>query len=244
MLKNTAALLLIGNELLNGEIEDRNILFLTQSLTQRGIKLREVRIVADEEQDIIEATQQLSQRYNFVFTTGGIGPTHDDITAKSIAKALNLPLIRHPKALEKIQQIIPHDQLNEARLSMADMPEGAELIDNSISGVPGFKVQNIFVLAGVPAIMKDMFLSLDSVLPKFKPLFVEKVISHTLREGDIAKYLYDLQNQFPKVSMGSYPHFNKNNRFIEVVLRGEEREVVKQVKDLVLQMFARLERRT
>ncbi len=152
----TAAILVIGDEILSGRTKDKNIGYIAEYLTNIGIDLREVRVVADVEDDIVAAVNALRTRYDHVFTTGGIGPTHDDITADSIAKAFGVPIDVDPRAVALLLERIPKDQLNEARLRMARIPEGAELIANSVSKAPGFSIGNVHVMAGVPSIMQAM----------------------------------------------------------------------------------------
>src|SRR5262249_3104625 len=153
----TAAVLLIGNEILSGRTRDANLAYLATGLTQLGIRLREARVIADIEADVVMAVNECRARYDYVSPTGGIGPTHDDITAECVAKAFDLPLIRHPEAVARLERHYQPGMLNEARLRMANTPEGATLIDNPVSTAPGFQIGNVFVLAGVPAIMQAMF---------------------------------------------------------------------------------------
>ena len=153
----TAALLIIGNEILSGRTQDANLAFLAQELNEAGIQVREVRVVPDEETEIVAAVNALRAKFDHLFTTGGIGPTHDDITSACVAKAVGRPLIRHPEAERRLLAYYPPEKVNPARMKMADTPEGAELIDNPVSVAPGFTIENVHVLPGVPSILQAMF---------------------------------------------------------------------------------------
>jgi molybdenum cofactor synthesis domain-containing protein len=204
----TAAILVIGDEILSGRTKDKNIGYIAEYLTNIGVDLREVRVVPDVEEEIVAAVNALRSRYTHVFTTGGIGPTHDDITADSIAKAFGVPIDVDERAVRLLLERIPKADLNEARLRMARIPQGAELIENSVSKAPGFSLGNVHVMAGVPTIMQAM---LDAVTPRLKT--GKKMLSRTLparaKEGDVAAPLREMQNRFPDVSMGSYPTFEE-----------------------------------
>jgi molybdenum cofactor synthesis domain-containing protein len=204
----TAAILVIGDEILSGRTKDKNIGYIAEYLTNIGIDLREVRVVPDVEEEIVAALDALRHRYTHVFTTGGIGPTHDDITADSVAKAFGVPIDVDERAVKLLLERIPKADLNEARLRMARIPEGAELIENSVSKAPGFSIGNVHVMAGVPTIMQAM---LDAVTPRLKT--GRKMLSRSFparaKEGDVAVPLRAVQEQFPDVSMGSYPTFEE-----------------------------------
>ena len=162
----SAAILIIGNEILSGRTQDVNIAWLAARLVERGIRLREVRIVADIEPEIIAAAQALSRLYTYVFTTGGIGPTHDDITAEAIAKAFDAPIEQHPEAARRLSRHYGAENLTAARLRMARIPRGATLIDNAVSAAPGFRIGNVFVMAGVPMIMRAMMDAIEPLLAR------------------------------------------------------------------------------
>ncbi|MGN6100654.1 MAG: competence/damage-inducible protein A [Devosia sp.] len=216
----TAALLVIGDEILSGRTKDVNIGTTADFCTDLGIDLREVRVVPDVEEDIIEAVNALRHRYTYVFTTGGIGPTHDDITADAIAKAFGVALPIHPEARRMLEERWRQTgtEVNEARLRMARIPEGGELIVNSVSAAPGFRIGNVHVMAGVPIIMKAM---LEALVPKLQ--HGRKVLSRTVPaavgEGIVAKPLADLQAEYPDVKMGSYPRMGDGAVRTEIVLR-------------------------
>jgi len=217
----TAALVVIGDEVLSGRTKDRNIGYVAEKLTETGIQLKEVRIVADDQDAIGEAVNTLRQRHDYVFTTGGIGPTHDDITADAIGAAFGLPVEQDARALDIMRRHFREDQLTPARLRMTRMPVGAALIDNPVSVAPGFSIENVYVMAGVPQIMQGM---LDQVLPDLRS--GRKILSRTLRvsakEGDIADVLGEVQALFSDIAIGSYP-FHVDNRFgVNVVFRGPD----------------------
>jgi len=217
----TAALVVIGDEVLSGRTKDRNIGYVAEKLTETGIQLKEVRIVADDQDAIGEAVNTLRQRHDYVFTTGGIGPTHDDITADAIGAAFGLPVEQDARALDIMRRHFREDQLTPARLRMTRMPVGAALIDNPVSVAPGFSIENVYVMAGVPQIMQGM---LDQVLPDLRS--GRKILSRTLRvsakEGDIADVLGEVQALFSDIAIGSYP-FHVDNRYgVNVVFRGPD----------------------
>ena len=180
----TAGILVIGDEILSGRTKDKNIGFIAEYLTNIGIDLKEVRVVADEEDDIIAALNALRNRYNYVFTTGGIGPTHDDITADSVAKAFGVGIDHHPEVVARFRERWTEQDLNEARMRMARVPDGAELIQSATILAPGFKLGNVIVMAGIPSIMQAM---MDIVAPKLKSgvRMLSDLVRANAREGDI-----------------------------------------------------------
>ncbi len=206
----TAALLVIGDEILSGRTKDKNIGYIAEYLTNIGIDLCEVRVVADVEEDVIAALDAVRARYTYVFTTGGIGPTHDDITADCVAKAFGAKLQVDPRAVALMQQRWgAATPLNEARLRMARIPEGGDLILNKVSAAPGFRIGNVFVMAGIPNVMQAM---LDEVAPTLRTGV--KVLSQSIRadarEGDIGTPLGEIAKAHPECSIGSYPFFDEN----------------------------------
>ncbi len=224
-LSPTAAILIIGNEILSGKTQDANTPFIAQRLAEKGIKLCEVRVVRDEEAEIVLSVKALSKKYTYVFSTGGIGPTHDDITSECMAKAFNVPHVLNAEAKQRMLDYYQkgEDYLNEARLRMAHIPEGAELIDNPVSAAPGFKINNVYVMAGVPKIMQAMFLSIEDKLQGGPPV-LSRTVTAALREGDIAADLLMIQNAFPDIEIGSYPHMKDGNPCVSLVLRGQSAE--------------------
>jgi len=216
-----AAILVIGNEILSGRTRDANVAFLGAELAQRGIALAEVRIVRDEEPAIIAALDALRAAYTYVFTSGGIGPTHDDITAAAVARAFGRPLVEDAEAVRRLEERSPGQPLNAARRKMATIPAGASLIDNPVSAAPGFRVGNVFVLAGVPAILQAMWAALAPQLERGPALAARQVVM-AVREGDLAQPLALLQGRHPTVELGSYPSFGAEGPRVAVVARGTD----------------------
>jgi molybdopterin-biosynthesis enzyme MoeA-like protein len=236
----TAAILVIGDEILSGRTKDKNIGTIAEHLGLLGIDLREVRIVPDVEAEIVAAVNALRGRYDYLFTTGGIGPTHDDITADSVAKAVGVPISEDPRAIELLLQRIKPDDLNEARRRMARIPHGAELIQNPISKAPGFMIGNVIVMAGVPNIMQAM---LDDVTPRLKtgtPLTVEAIDALGLPEGAYAAPLAAVAKDFPSVSIGSYPSYREGTFHNQIVVRARDPEQVAEAKHKILEALAQL----
>lgn len=215
----TAAVLVIGNEILSGRTRDANIGWLASELTGLGIRLREARVVADLEAEIISAVTDLRKKYDLLFATGGIGPTHDDITAGAVAKAFGVPLIRNPEAVRRLRaHYADPAALNAARLRMADIPEGAGLIDNPVSKAPGFRIANVHVMAGIPAIMHAMFGGLRDSLAR-GPRLMSRTLDAELAEGLMAARLAAIQRAHPAVEIGSYPHLRDGRPGAAIVLR-------------------------
>lgn len=218
MTNPTACLIIIGNEILSGRTQDKNLAHLAKTLNEQGVLLREARIVPDVENAIIEAVNSCRAQYDYVFTTGGIGPTHDDITSAAVAKAFGVKIIRHPEAERVLRAHYQGGEVNDARLKMAEIPETAELIDNPVSSAPGFKIGNVFVFAGVPRIMQAM---LDAVKYTLKtgPTVQMRSITCSLPEGDIAQGLNEIQDRFKEVEIGSYPYFKQGVLSTTLVIR-------------------------
>jgi molybdenum cofactor synthesis domain-containing protein len=236
----TAAVLVIGDEILSGRTKDKNIGSIASRCSEIGIDLREVRVVPDDEDEIVAALNALRSRYTYVFTTGGIGPTHDDITADSVAKAFGVGISEDPRAIALLLQRIKPEDLNEARRRMARIPHGADLVGNSVSKAPGFWIGNVIVMAGVPAVMNAM---LDAVTPQLTS--GAKTISHniaagTLPEGAYASALGEIALRFPGLSIGSYPSFRDGAFHNEIVVRGKDSLAVDQAAEQVGAMVAKL----
>src|SRR5262249_48958436 len=206
----TACVLIIGNEILSGRTQDANLAFLAQGLNEVGIRLREARVIPDDHDVIVSIVNDARRAFDYVFTTGGIGPTHDDITAQSIADAFEVALVVHPEARRLLETHYPLGHLNDARLRMAMVPEGAVVVPNPISRAPGFQINNVFVLPGVPSIMQGIFEQL-----KYRLVGGEKVLSRSvschLAEGALAKDLGALQERYADVEIGSYPYFRRGD---------------------------------
>ena len=219
----TAAILVIGDEILSGRTKDKNIGYIAEYLTNIGIDLREVRVVSDIQDEIVQALNALRARFTYVFTTGGIGPTHDDITADSVAAAFGVSIDHDPRAIAMLSERFPPDQLNEARLRMARIPAGADLIANSVSKAPGFNIGNVYVMAGVPSIMQAM---LDVVAPTLRTgvRMLSDTVRAGLREGDIGTALAEVAKAHPDVSIGSYPFFSEAGPDTNIVVRSRDPE--------------------
>ena len=217
----TACLVIIGNEILSGRTQDANLAYLAKRLNDIGIQLREARVIPDIEETIVETVNTVRAQYDYVFTTGGIGPTHDDITAASIAKAFGVKIHRNPEAERILRQHYTTEQINEARLKMADVPEGSVLLDNPVSAAPGFRVSNVYVMAGVPKIMQAM---VDAIIPELKggASVLSLTVSTDLPEGDIAAGLTDIQSRYPDIEIGSYPMYKMGGFTTSLVLRSPD----------------------
>jgi molybdenum cofactor synthesis domain-containing protein len=238
----TAGLLVIGDEILSGRTKDKNIGFTAEYLTAIGIDLKEVRVVPDEEPEIVAALNAMRARYTYVFTTGGIGPTHDDITADAIAKAFGVSIDYHPRAVEILRARLAETGgvMNEARMRMTRMPAGAELVLNEISAAPGFRIDNVIVMAGIPAVMQAM---LEYVTPQLKT--GAKMLSETVRadcrEGDIGTELGAIAKAHPDVIIGSYPFMDENRSAnAHVVMRSHDPQRLATVKAAVEAMLKRV----
>ncbi len=235
----TAAVLVIGDEILSGRTKDKNIGYIADYLTAIGIDLKEVRVVSDDEADIVAALNALRARYTYVFTTGGIGPTHDDITADSIAKAFGVTIDYHPEAVAIMKERMAKTggELNEARMRMTRIPAGAALVANKVSGAPGFWIGNVIVMAGVPTIMQAM---LDEVAPKLKT--GAKLLSDTIRadtkEGDVGTELGLVAKAHPDAIIGSYPFVDeKLGPNTNIVVRSRDAAKLAEVRTAVEAML-------
>jgi molybdopterin-biosynthesis enzyme MoeA-like protein len=222
----TACVLIIGNEILSGKTQDTNLQFLGFELAKLGIRLAEGRGVRDEPAAIVRHLNETRREFTYVFTTGGIGPTHDDITAECVALAFGVPLELNDDAVQRLQR--SGRPLNEARLKMARIPRGAELVDNPVSNAPGFRIENVFVFAGIPSIARAMFANAVPLLVHGTPILSASVDAY-LREGDFADALTQIQQRYPTVEIGSYP-FNRNGKLgATLVARGTDRALLEKV---------------
>jgi molybdenum cofactor synthesis domain-containing protein len=217
----TAAMLAIGDEILSGRTQDTNTNYIARFLAALGIDLREARVVPDVETEIVAAVNALRTRYRYVFTTGGIGPTHDDITADAIAKAFHVSIDYHPEALALIGARYKLGEFNEMRRRMARIPAGAVLIRNSVSAAPGFQLENVFVMAGVPMIMRAM---LEDVAPRLNkgPPIHTCVVTAPVAEGRIAAALAGIQQRYTNIAVGSYPFYREAGFGTQLVVRGRD----------------------
>ncbi len=224
----TAAMLVIGDEILSGRTQDTNSHYVARQLAALGIDLKEIRVVGDVEAEIVAALNALRTRYDFVFTTGGIGPTHDDITADAVAKAFGVGIFYHPEAYALLEARYEKGQFNEMRKRMARMPDGASLIKNAASVAPGFQIGNVFVMAGVPMVMRAMMEALVTRLPHGVP--VQSVtISAEIAEGMVAPGLADIQKAHPDIAIGSYPWYGSSGFGVQLVARGRDAGKVERV---------------
>ncbi|HMK88552.1 MAG TPA: molybdopterin-binding protein [Methylocystis sp.] len=218
----TAAVLIIGDEILSGRTQDQNGNYIARYLAAVGIELLEIRVVPDIEDEIVAAVDALRHRYTYVFTTGGIGSTHDDITADAMGRALGVEVLEDPRAIAMLLERLRPDQLNDARRRMARIPKGAELIENSVSKAPGFMIGNVIVMAGIPMVMQAM---LDAVAPRLKcgaRVLVETVAAGAIPEGRYSEGLAAIAAAEPEVSIGSYPQFSSEGVRNEIVLRARD----------------------
>jgi molybdenum cofactor synthesis domain-containing protein len=233
----TAAVLIIGDEILSGRTQDTNLNFIAKYLGTYGVDLAEARVVGDIKEEIIAALNALRARYDYVITTGGIGPTHDDITADCVAEAFGVALYEHPEIIAMMQARW-QGELNAARRRMARVPEGGSLVKNAVQGPPGFQIGNVFVLAGVPVIMRGM---MDDVVPRLRTGAV--VIARTVRvegagEGVIAEPLAALAKANPDLSLGSYPFFGPQGYGSNLVVRGRDEARVEATVEALIAALA------
>lgn len=230
----TAAMIIIGNEVLSGRTQDKNLAFVAKMLGEIGIDMLEARVIPDELDVVVAAVNELRARYDYIFTSGGIGPTHDDITADCIAAAFGVTLEKHPLAMQALQAHYDAQQadFNEARQRMARIPQGASLIDNPVSTAPGFKIENVHVMAGVPKIMQAM---MENILPTLKggETLSSITVTSNVPEGSIAAEMGALQEQFPEVNIGLYPFYSPEGAGVSVVARGRDAEKLAAVEAAV-----------
>jgi molybdenum cofactor synthesis domain-containing protein len=237
MSQPTACVLIIGNEILSGKTQDTNLQFLGFELAKLGIRLAEGRVVRDEPEAIIGHLNECRRTFTYVFTTGGIGPTHDDITAECVAEAFGVPLVLNEDAVLRLQR--GGRPLNEARLKMARVPEGAELVENPVSNAPGFRIGNVFVLAGIPSIARAMFASAVPMLVRATPILSASLDAY-LREGDFAEALELIQQRHPTVEIGSYPFNREGQLGATLVARGTDGPLLAKVVQEIAAAMAEL----
>ena len=237
--KVNAAIIIIGNEILSGRTKDVNVEHLSKWLNNLGVKVEEVRIIADLESSIINTINNVRKKFNYVFTTGGIGPTHDDITSKSIAKAFKQKYGFHKEAYNILEKYYEPGEFNVGRKKMAKIPDGASLIYNPSSGAPGFIVKNVFCLPGVPSILKSMTDGLKDKIIGGKKILSETISAQTV-ESEIAKSLEGVQNKFTNVEIGSYPFFRLGKVGVSIVIRSTEK---KQIYDCYKKIISFLKKK-
>jgi molybdenum cofactor synthesis domain-containing protein len=232
------ALIIVGNEILSGRTQDANTAWIAENLVSMGVVLHQVRVVPDIEAEIIMAVNELREKVDYVFTTGGIGPTHDDITADAIAKAFGVKLELNKEAYDILVRHYGDESLvTPPRKKMAMIPVGASLINNPVSGAPGFQIENVFVLAGVPRIMQAMFDDVVTRLQRGKPV-LSNTIACSLAESAIAEPLEEIQKSYPAVNIGSYPHFRGGILGLSLVLRSTEDDILDRATRDVISLIA------
>ncbi|MFT7686099.1 MAG: molybdenum cofactor synthesis domain-containing protein [Candidatus Azotimanducaceae bacterium] len=233
----TACMIIIGNEILSGRTQDVNLNYLAKALNELGVRLTESRIIPDVESVIVDTVNECRAKFDHVFTTGGIGPTHDDITAVCIAKAVGVDLVLHPEIVKLIERREAPPEVMESRMLMARVPEGARLIENTTGGPPGFQVENIFVMAGVPSVMQAMVGSLDKERLGGGDPVRSRSIGAYLGESQVANALAEIQNQHLDVDVGSYPFFRKDGYGTNLVIRGTDEAELDLIKEKVRLMI-------
>ena len=234
----SAGVIIIGDEVLSGRTKDTNSNFIAKKLIESGIKLEQIIVIKDDEKLIINTVNDFKQKFSYVFTTGGIGPTHDDITSKSISKAFKKKYVYNKEAYKILENYYSKNNFNEGRKKMARMPEGVKLIHNPLTFAPGYQIENVFVLPGVPAIMEKMFFN---VLDKIQKGFSKKIITvnTNLFESIIAIDLEKIQKKYNKCSIGSYPYFyfDKKKGGVNIVISSWEMENIQEVVDEIKNMI-------
>ncbi len=228
----TACVLIIGNEILSGRTQDVNLNHIALTLGAWGVQVREARVIPDVEDTIVEAVNDARERFDYVFTTGGIGPTHDDITAECVAKAFGVPLVIHPEIARLIEARPAPPDIMEARMRMARVPEGSELVQNTTGGPPGFSVGNVYVMAGIPGVMQAMLGSLEGKL-KSGPVVRSRSVTAFLGESQIAQALSEIQDRFASVDIGSYPFFRQERYGTSLVIRGTDEAVLDETLEAI-----------
>ena len=238
---STAGIIIIGDEILSGRTKDTNINWIATELNNIGVRLIEARIISDDSETIIETVKTFTKKFTYVFSCGGIGPTHDDITTESVARAFNQKLVKDPEAMRrlKIHYEGTNIEFNEARQKMAIIPTNSILIDNPVSSAPGYKIENLFVFAGVPKIMQGMFSTiLHDLVGGIK--LKSKTVSSNVGEGLIAKDLEQIEKKFKTVKIGSYPYFKPGNFGTSIVLRSEYESLLNQASQAVMSAIFKL----
>ena len=224
----TAALIVIGNEVLSGRTQDANLRYLATRLGEIGMPLREARVIPDGPEVIVATVNELRARFDHVFTTGGIGPTHDDITSECVAAAFGVPWEPHPEAWAKMAASYQPGDFNAARQRMATMPRGASLIETTVTIAPGFSIGNVHVMAGVPRVMQAQFESLAPRLPRGRPIVARAVHAARLPEGRIAEGLTAIQARYPALDIGSYPYYREGGGGVAIVAKGTDPEAAER----------------
>lgn len=235
----TAALILIGDEILSGRTEDKNLPYLARWLGELGIELKEARVIADDVDVIADTVNALRREYDYVFTTGGIGPTHDDVTIEAVAAAFGKPLKVHEAARARMEAVHGEDGVNEGRLRMVTLPEDCTLIDNSVGVAPGFQLENVFVLAGIPGVMQAMLEAVGPRLDSATPYTSLSIRAH-LPESTLSAPLRELQAQYPDVRIGSYPFYEGGKPGADLVIRSRDPDRAAEVAEATRAAVRRL----
>ena len=233
----TGCMIIIGNEILSGRTQDTNLAYLAKELNELGVRMVEARVIPDIEETIIATVNECRQKFDYVFTTGGIGPTHDDITADCIAAAFGRELEMHPEAVEIIKQREAPPEVMASRLRMARIPVGATLIENTLNGPPGFQLENVFVMAGVPLVMQAMVGTLDKDRIQGTLPMRSRSIGANLGESQVAAKLREIQDEHPDVDLGSYPYYRKDVYGTNLVMRGTDESELEIMLEKVRQMI-------
>ena len=236
--KVNAAIIVIGDEILSGRTQDINVTFLANWLYELGVRVEEVRVIADKQKSIINCIKEIKKKFKYIFTTGGIGPTHDDITSKSIAKAFKLSYGYHREAYEILKKYYKPGEFNEGRKKMAKIPQNAKLIYNPSSGAPGFIVKNVFCLPGVPSILESMVEGLRNKIVGGKKI-LSKTISVNTVESEIARSLEIVQHKFKNIEIGSYPFFRLGKVGVSIVMRSTEMKNINECSKQILSFIQR-----
>jgi molybdenum cofactor synthesis domain-containing protein len=233
----TACLLIIGNEILSGRTQDKNLAHIAKGLNEVGVQLREVRVIPDVRETIVATLNEVRRAFDYVFTTGGIGPTHDDITSDCVAEAFGVPLVRDQEVVALMASYMKgRGEMNEARLRMATFPEGYELLPNTISAAPGYRLDNVFVMAGVPHIMQAMFETAKTQLKGGKKV-LSRSVAVGLGEGTIAEGLAGLQARYRELDIGSYPQMRQDGFRVSLVLRGTDARLLDRATTELMQIL-------
>lgn len=237
-MNKTAGIIIIGNEILSGRTQDVNVAYIARRLADLGIQLKEVRIIPDDVAIIIDTVNKTRAAFDYVFTTGGIGPTHDDITSDCIAAAFGVPNEIHEPSFKLLESHYGKENFNTARQRMAHLPRGAEPIVNLVSLAPGYRIGNVYVMAGVPRIMQAMFEQIAPTLQHGQPIISKSCYGYNVTEGQIAHDLTDTQNQFPQVDIGSYPFYeSKEKHGVTLVIKGQDQRAVNQAFESVYKLL-------
>ena len=234
--KLNAAIIVIGNEILSGRTRDINVLTISNWLNELGVKLEEVRIIPDIQKTIIKTIKEVRKKFKYIFTTGGIGPTHDDITSESISKAFNVSYCFHPKAYKMLENYYGKENFNIGRKKMAKMPKNSSLILNPSSAAPGFNIKNVYCLPGVPSILKSMLGGLNNKIIGGKTI-LSKTLSLRTVESEISIPLEKIQNKYKNLEIGSYPFFKQGKIGVSLVMRSENKKLIEKCKNDIIKFI-------